>query len=109
MDMGTEQRAQTPSPIQALIESETETDRGWVFAVEIAWKGAGMTEHEVALAWVDHDALSGGVEPPSELARRAALIGARSIGRHDLPERFDIATLRRAISGFTDRLMNDPA
>jgi len=104
--MDAERSAQAGIPTRVTIESESDDARGWVFEAEVSWKEAGVTIHEVSLAWVDHDAMSGGAEPPSELARRAVLVAASELGLDGLPDRFDLATLRRRIRGFEELVMS---
>lgn len=88
------------------IESETETARGWVYAVTITHPVRGHMQHRVALSWADHDLISGGVCPPSRTVEAAmgVLLDADSIVPGALPTRFDISTLRRMIDGFDERV-----
>jgi len=105
--MGADQRSDISTPMGVTIDAERDDARGWVFEAEVSWKGAGTSTHEVTLAWVDHDALSGGAEPPSALARRAVMVAARALGREGLPERFDLASVRRRIPDFERLVTTD--
>lgn len=87
-------------PLDVTIDTESEGAHGWVYLVKVMWKGAGESTHELHLAWVDHDAICGGAHPPSDVARRAAMVAAESLGRDNLPKRFDVSTLRRLVPGF---------
>ncbi|MFK7759752.1 MAG: hypothetical protein AB8C13_07395 [Phycisphaerales bacterium] len=82
------------------IDSECDTDRGWGYQVRISWKSRGVTEHEITLSWVDHDQLTGGSVPPSQLAEQVAEIAARAMGVDELPGKFDVSSMRRAIPEF---------
>ena len=92
-------------PIDTVVESEHETQHGWVYEISLSWKSQGVTQHQVRLAWVDHDALCGGAHPPSDVAKRAATIAAQALGHAELPSKFDVSTLRRLIPGF-ERLIS---
>lgn len=80
------------------IRSEREDAHGWVYDVEVLWKGQGVSEHEVTLSWVDHDALSGGSESPSRVVERVLSECAAGVGRGGVPERVDVSTLRRLLA-----------
>ena len=47
------------------VGEESETGRGWSYAVRVVWHDDAETEHAVSLSWVDHDHWSGGVRAPS--------------------------------------------
>jgi len=84
--------ANSPRPTAEVLE-ESEGAHGWIFRVAIARPGAETTEHEISLAWVDHDHWTAGLVPPSRLIERLAVAAAEH--RPDLPPRFDAARARR--------------
>ena len=86
------------------LESETETARGWVYAVTMTHPVRGRMRHRVTLSWADHDLISGGVCPPSRTVEAAlvVLLDVDPAVPGVLPTRFDISTLRRMIDGFDD-------
>jgi hypothetical protein len=88
---------------QIRVEQEEETPRGWRYRATIEREGAGATEHEVTLAWVDHEHWSGGRVAPSTVVER--LLGVLVERGEELPERFDAATARRKFKGLDDELM----
>ena len=99
------------------VREETETDRGWSFAVEIApaaTTGGGDTSEScsepdgpvrtvtVALSWVDYDHLSGGSASPA-LVVRAIVEEALERGvLSEFGERFDAARADRRSAGLLD-------
>ncbi len=99
-DSTTNRTDATTTPLDVTIDAESDGAHGWVYQVRVMWKGNGESLHEVHLAWVDHDALCGGAHPPSDVARRAAMIAAEFLGHDRLPRRFDVSTLRRLVPGF---------
>jgi hypothetical protein len=88
------------APLSIVVDEEHETDRGWSYIVTLSWKSRGTTEHEITLSWVDHDQLSGGMMAPSRLVERVAEVAATAMGVDDLPSRFDVSSMRRAIPEF---------
>lgn len=75
----------------------------WWCTVVVGAEGAS-SEHEVRLAWCDHDYWSGGLAAPGALVERLVryLIDARSSADHPdacipwpLPAKFDAAKARR--------------
>lgn len=95
----------TTAPLSIVIDEERETERGWSYIVTLSWKSRGTTEHEITLSWVDHDQLTGGTTPPSQLIERVAEIVASAMGVDEMPNRFDVSSMRRAIPEF-QRLVN---
>ena len=87
-------------PLSIVIDEERDTDRGWAYLVTLSWKARGTTEHEITLSWVDHDQLTGGIMPPSQLIEKVALVAASAMGVDELPNRFDVSSMRRAIPEF---------
>lgn len=77
--------------------TETETPRGWVFAVDVAHEDAPAppARHELRLAFVDYEYWSHGMRSPSSVAE--AVCRALLDLRPDLawPEAFDASTARR--------------
>jgi len=84
------------------IEGEHETSNGWLYTFAVDWADAEPTDHELTMSWVDHEHLVGGLVTPSRLAQISAMIAAEHFGVGSLPERFDLSTLRRLVSGFDD-------
>lgn len=82
------------------IETERETRNGWVYRVVVG-RGPERSEHDVTLAWVDHDHWCGGRYAPSHVVERLMEV----LGDRELPARFDAATARRWIDGLDERLM----
>lgn len=84
--------------------TETETDHGWTYEVVIDRADGRRTTHRVTLAWVDHDHLSGGSAPPSRVAEAALRAALPELSERPLPERFDIATVRRLVPDLPERM-----
>lgn len=84
------------SPIQ--IQSEADRPGGWSYLVRIQG-GHQATDHEVGLAWVDHDHWSGGRLPPSTVVHELLSVLLDSCGHELLPRRFDASTARRWVPG----------
>ena len=96
----TGQSTNTAAPLSIVIDEERDTDRGWSYLITLSWKSRGTTEHQVSLSWVDHDQLTGGSLPPSQLVERVITIAASAMGVDDLPTKFDVSSMRRAIPEF---------
>ena len=96
----TGQSTNTAAPLSIVIDEEHDTDRGWSYLITLSWKSRGTTEHQVSLSWVDHDQLTGGSLPPSQLVERVITIAASAMGVDDLPTKFDVSSMRRAIPEF---------
>ena len=96
----TGQSTNTAAPLSIVIDEERDTDRGWSYLITLSWKSRGTTEHQVSLSWVDHDQLTGGSLPPSQLVERVITIAASAMGVDDLPAKFDVSSMRRAIPEF---------
>ena len=76
--------------------NEEETVRGWRYRVRVERAGApGATEHEVTLAWVDHEHWCGGRQPPSATVETVVRYLADRETERPLPPRFDAAAARR--------------
>jgi hypothetical protein len=93
-------------PLKITLGPETETGRGWRYAVTIHWPEGETTEHAVTLSHHDYEHWCGGIEPPSRLAERGVRIAAEAFGT-ELPSRFDLSQMRRRIpgaSGFEERM-----
>ena len=82
------------------IDGEHGTQHGWLFTLCIEWGDGVSSEHEITMSWVDHEHLVGGAVPPSVIAERAAKLAAAHFGQIELPERFDVSSLRRRIDNF---------
>lgn len=95
----------TASPLSIVIDEEHDSERGWSYLVTLSWKSRGTTEHEISLSWVDHDQLTGGTTAPSQLIERVAEIVAAAMGVDEMPTKFDVSSMRRAIPEF-QRLIN---
>lgn len=95
----------TAPPLSIVVDEERDTQRGWSYLVTLSWKSRGITEHEITLSWVDHDQLTGGSAAPSQLIERVAEIVASAMGVDEMPAKFDVSSMRRAIPEF-QRLIN---
>lgn len=89
-----------------------ETAGGWLCTVSVS-DAQGQREHEVRLAWCDHDYWSGGAQAPGDLTQRLVklLIEARGSTLHvdsavpwPLPAKFDAAKARRWCPSLDDDL-----
>jgi len=83
---------------QVEVRSETEAPRGWVYRVAVGAptdRPDARREHEVHLAWVDHEHWSGGRVPPSRVALAVVETLLASGPVDKIPARFDAATVRR--------------
>lgn len=86
------------------VDGEHETQTGWLYTLTITWEDGGSSDHELSMAWVDHEHLVGGAVSPSVVAKSAARLAAAYFGVEKMPERCDISSLRRVISGFDDSI-----
>lgn len=86
------------------VGNEQETASGWAYEVQICPGPDAVSSHTVTLSWADHDLISKGLRPPSATVRAALLVllDNPAFTPDTLPRRFDLATLRRQISGFDD-------
>ena len=66
----------------------------------VTWADGTTSDHELTMAWVDHEHLVGGSISPSVIAKTAARMAADHFGQGDMPARCDIANLRRRIADF---------
>lgn len=85
------------------VENERETPQGWRYHVVVERQGAAISEHEVALAWVDHEHWCGGRVAPSMVVER--LFGVLLEHGDEIPARFDAATARRWFRDLDEDLM----
>lgn len=79
------------------VGAETETARGWSYAVRVVWMDDAESDHTVTLSWHDHDHWSGGAAAPSRVVGVLIRLAGDAIGREKLPARFDASTVRRWI------------
>ena len=86
------------------IDGEHETATGWLYTFTVGWADGSESDHELTMAWVDHEHLVGGAVSPSVVARTAAEMAAGHFGQMKMPPRFDIANLRRRIPGFNESI-----
>ncbi len=82
------------------IDGEHETQTGWLYTMTITWAEGSTSDHELTLAWVDHEHLVGGAISPSVIAKLAARLAVEHYKQSGMPARCDVANLRRRISGF---------
>jgi len=94
---------QSPEPTIEL-DGEHEISNGWLYTFTIAWDAGARSDHELTLAWVDHEHLVGGAISPSVLARRAMGLAVTRLGQDGLPARCDVSSLRRLIRGFDEQI-----
>lgn len=83
---------------------ETERPRGWAHEVTVVWMDDAESVHEVRLSWADHDHLSGGSIPPSRVSAAVARVAGETLGRANLPVRFDVSTIRRMVGDMDERV-----
>jgi len=82
-----------PNSPRISLGAETETGRGWRYALDILWPDGTSTTHEATLSWSDHDHLCGGTQAPSRVME--AVVRLATGVREALPPRFDASTVRR--------------
>ncbi|MFG0327011.1 MAG: hypothetical protein ACF8SC_07075 [Phycisphaerales bacterium JB037] len=87
-------RANRTGRVGIEVGAETETPRGWTYAVRIE-RGDDRSDHEVHLSWADHDHWCGGARPPSKLVEYLLRWLLEREPDRVLPARFDAATIRR--------------
>ena len=80
--------------VDIAVGEETETPRGWSYAVRID-RGGRPSVHRVDLSWNDHDHWCGGARPPSKLVEFLLRWLIERDPNRELPEHFDAATIRR--------------
>jgi hypothetical protein len=93
-----------PIPPTIVIEGEHEMPNGWLYTLSVAWPDGSTSEHELTLAWVDHEHLVGGAISPSIIGERAARLAAVHFGAGAMPARCDVSSLRRVIGGFDEAI-----
>lgn len=89
-----------PAEATIQIDGEHETQTGWLYTMTITWDDGSSSDHELTMAWVDHEHLVGGAVSPSLVAKVGARLAAEFFGQAQMPARCDIANLRRRIEGF---------
>lgn len=89
--------------LDVTVGEETESPRGWSYAVSVSLKGEGESTHEVTLSHHDYEHWCGGIEPPSRVVSRALRLAIQVMG-DTLPPRFDLTQLRRRIERFDERM-----
>lgn len=86
------------------IDGEHETATGWLYTMSITWADGSVSDHELTMAWVDHEHLVGGAVSPSVIAKRAAGFAGAFFGKENMPSRCDVSSLRRLIEGFDEQV-----
>lgn len=86
------------------IDGEHETDHGWLYTLTVTGPTGATSDHELTLAWVDHEHLVSGLISPSLVARASGELALKHFGVSGLPQRFDVSSLRRLIGGFDDQV-----
>ncbi len=76
------------------VESEQETQRGWLYRLAVLRDDGSESLHDVRLAWVDHDHWSGGRVAPSRVVEAVVRYVLERASR-PLPPSFDAALARR--------------
>ncbi len=88
------------------VQTETENPRAmcWDYTVVVEQDSGVTTQHQIRLAWVDHEHWSGGRLPPSQVIQTVVekLLAHGMDGA--LPERFDAARARRWFPGIDREL-----
>ncbi|MEM7755440.1 MAG: hypothetical protein AAF297_07365 [Planctomycetota bacterium] len=91
-------------PVSVRVDDERDAPRGWLYTVRIARRAAGESVHEVSLSWADHDQMTGGAASPSRLVASVCEVLVEARGEEPLPERFDVATVRRWVPDLAQRV-----
>lgn len=92
------------------VQTEQELPGGWLYRVVIHGDDGFATDHDVRLAWVDHDHWCGGRLPPSTVIQRVIehLVAQGHLTGLDagqpLPASFDAARARRWSPGIDAQL-----
>ncbi len=86
------------------IDGEHETATGWLYTLTVTWASGATSDHELTMAWVDHEHLVGGSISPSVIAKTAARMAVDHFGQGDMPARCDVSNLRRRIKDFDSEI-----
>lgn len=86
------------------VQREEERPHGWWYAVALTRGDGSVTRHEVLLNWADHEYWSGGAEAPSSVVERVLLYVLDAEAPPELPEKFDLARVRRFVPGIDREL-----
>lgn len=86
------------------VRTETEVQTGWEYHIRITRPGREATDHQVRLAWVDHDHWSGGTKAPSKVIEAVVEAVLRADPGRELPARFDASTARRWVPTLDETL-----
>lgn len=78
------------------LDGEHETQNGWLYTFT---RSASNSHHEMTLSWVDHEHLVGGSIAPEHVAHAIFAIAIEFFGPQ-IPQKFDVSSLRRRIDGF---------
>ncbi len=97
-------RPQHDEVARITLGSETETDAGWVYGARIAWPEGVETEHTATLSWSDHDHISGGSVPPSQVAEAMLAVLVRELDSEQIPEKLDLSIMRRVVGDLDERV-----
>jgi hypothetical protein len=84
----------SPAPSVEIL-SEEETSHGWLYRVQVIRTDGAPTDHEVTLAWVDHDHWCGGRLAPSTVMEALIRLLVQREDLRPIPARFDASTARR--------------
>ena len=76
------------------VHSEREVSRGWSYRVSVDHDDGSHSEHEVRLAWVDHEHWCGGRLAPSRVVEVMFERILEATGLPPLPASFDLAKVR---------------
>ncbi|MBX3358041.1 MAG: hypothetical protein KF745_06410 [Phycisphaeraceae bacterium] len=84
------------------VESETETERGWVYRITVDDADEPSGHVTLTLSWADYEFWSHGRVAPERVAQ-AVIESVLASGRAEpLPDRFDAATARRWVPDLND-------
>ncbi|MGV6815434.1 MAG: hypothetical protein ACWA5W_10580 [Phycisphaerales bacterium] len=90
--------------VEIRIDGEHETANGWLYTLSLRWGDGNWRDHELTMAWVDHEHLVGGTVSPSEVAGRALVLACEYFGEGQVPAKCDVSSLRRVIEDFDQRV-----
>jgi len=77
------------------VKTETDSDHGWTFAVELIDEDGGHHEYDVKLSWSDYDHWSHGRVAPERVVEEAFSFLLEREPASSILSKFDCAVIRR--------------